>query len=73
MEAGTRQKAIIVHEKAARYISDAWKTLLESGPKLALAHQIKPQDIMLGQWMLLLVLRCAHSCMTRMGSCSRWH
>ncbi|KAI0688494.1 hypothetical protein BC835DRAFT_1419088 [Cytidiella melzeri] len=47
IEAGSRQNVNLVHEEAVRYVSDAWKTLLHRAPELALAHGVKPQDLML--------------------------
>ena len=49
MEAGTRQNVQIMHEKAIRYVSDAWKMLLSCAPKIAEEHGVKPHELILSK------------------------
>ncbi|KAI0341257.1 hypothetical protein BDW22DRAFT_341386 [Trametopsis cervina] len=47
LDAGTRQNVQLVHEKAVRYVSDAWKLLLVCARDIAKTHGVKPEDLML--------------------------
>lgn len=49
VEAGTRHNMQVVHEQAAKYASDAWRILQGCARKLASAHGIKPEELMLSE------------------------
>ena len=56
----TQIDAQVTHEAHVASVADAWRYLLDCGKALAHECNIKPEDLILGQWFLIFVYISTH-------------